>query len=215
MAAPRPHPLDPSTAAEPVEHVVLVSDDGHPIGAQPKAVTHHADTPLHLGFSCYVVDDAGRFLLTRRAHDKATFPGVWTNSFCGHPAPGEPLPYAVRRRANDELGVRLGWVRLVLPAFRYRAHQDGIVEHELCPVVVAGLADGARIEPDLSEIDGLEWVDWADFADAVTAGSRTVSPWCTEQVAWLRELGPDPARWAEADAELLPPALRPPHTRSA
>ena len=82
------------------ELVVLVDDEGRQVGTAAKASVHTAETPLHLGFSCYLFDDAGRVLLTRRALNKKTWPGVWTNSVCGHPAPDEEPEDAVRRRAE-------------------------------------------------------------------------------------------------------------------
>lgn len=200
---------DPSTH-QVAEVVVLLDDAGAAIGTALKATVHTADTPLHLAFSCYVIDASGRLLVSRRAWSKRTFPGVLTNSLCGHPAPGESLPDAVCRRARSELGLALsrGSVRLVLPRFAYRAEQDGVVENELCPVFVATVADGIPLAPDPDEVASVAWMPWADYRDRVLDGSLRVSSWSTEQVRQLRAIGPDPADWPEASSGDLPPAAR-------
>jgi isopentenyl-diphosphate Delta-isomerase len=165
------------------EQVVLLDDAGGAVGSAAKTLVHTANTPLHLGFSCYLFDDAGRMLLTRRALSKRTWPGVWTNSFCGHPGPGEAVTDAVRRRAQQELGVGLAEVVCVLPEFRYRATAaDGTVENEVCPVFCA-LADGP-VTPDADEVMDLIWVDWADIR-AAAALDWAISPWARDQVPLL------------------------------
>jgi isopentenyl-diphosphate Delta-isomerase len=188
------------------EEVVLLDESGVAAGTASKADVHHADTPLHLAFSCYVFDGRGDLVVTRRARSKATFPGVWTNTFCGHPAPGEPMDLAIRRRARQELGIDVDELRLVLPGFRYRAEQGGVAENEMCPVFVARTA-AAPGEPDPSEVDEIRTVAWAPFRDDVLAGSWPgISPWCADQVRDLTRLGPDPVAWAPGDPRALPPA---------
>ncbi|MBF4766901.1 isopentenyl-diphosphate Delta-isomerase [Nocardioides agariphilus] len=185
------------------ELVVLLDEQGGAIGTADKVAVHHAETPLHLAFSCYVLDPAGRLLVTRRALSKKTFPGVWTNSCCGHPAPGEALDEAVVRRVRQELGLSLTDVRLVLPGFRYRAVMDtGVVENELCPVYLAQ-SDG-EVRADRDEVEEHHWEPWSQFRESVLSG-RDVSVWCREQVAQLpADLAGTPSR----PAEELPPAAR-------
>ncbi|HEY0644784.1 MAG TPA: isopentenyl-diphosphate Delta-isomerase [Nocardioides sp.] len=187
------------------ESVVLLGEDGRMVGTQDKASVHHADTPLHLAFSCYLFDADGRVLLTRRALHKATFPGVWTNACCGHPGPGEGLEDAVRRRVRQELGLQVEDVRLLLPAFRYRAEQDGVVENERCPVLAARVVDAHALRPDPDEVADADWEPWTSFRDQVLDGTRDVSPWCREQVGQLPE---DPVSAPAAAAAALPPAAR-------
>lgn len=166
-----------------VEHVVLLDESGHPTGVAPKHEVHHRDTPLHLAFSCYVIDPQGRLLITRRAITKRTWPGAWTNSCCGHPAPGEPVADAVVRRTRQELGIDLSDVRAVLPNFRYRAvMDDGTVENEICPVYVATCRTPEALAPDPEEVADHAWEDWPTFRSDVLEGRRTVSPWCVDQV---------------------------------
>lgn len=172
-----------SSSVPPAESVVLLDESGRAVGTADKAGVHHGDTPLHLAFSCYLLDADGAVLVTRRALHKRTFPGVWTNSCCGHPAPGESLADAVRRRVAHELGTEVVDLRLVLPRFRYRAEQDGVVENEMCPVFV-GTAVG-HVAPDPDEVDEVRWEPWTAFRDGVLAGTREVSVWCRGQVAQL------------------------------
>jgi isopentenyl-diphosphate Delta-isomerase len=193
-----------SPSQSPSESVVLLDEEGRAIGTADKRTVHHADTPLHLAFSCYLFDADGSLLITRRALHKPTWPGVWTNSCCGHPAPGEPLEDAVRRRVEQELGVRVEGLRLLLPRFRYRAvMDDGVVEHEMCPVFVATIDDEVR--PDPAEVEQVRWEPWDAFRAAVLDGSREISPWCREQVA---ELPADPLTATSAAYDDLPAAAR-------
>jgi isopentenyl-diphosphate delta-isomerase len=169
------------------ELVVLLTEDGTPCGTALKSEVHHRSTPLHLAFSCWILDDAGRTLLTRRAQSKRTWPGVWTNTFCGHPAPGEDIADAVVRRARDELGCDVDGLRLLLPDFRYRAAMpDGTMENEICPVYTARLATEPR--PNPAEIDGMSWVPLAELPRRVADEPEALSPWAREQLPQLSSL---------------------------
>lgn len=169
------------------EEVVLLDSAARPIGSAHKLSVHTTDTPLHLAFSCHVYDSAGRVLVTRRALSKLTWPGVWTNSFCGHPAPGEDLDAAIHRRAERELGLSLGPLEPVLPRFRYRAvDASGIVENELCPVFRTTVDIDPR--PATDEVAEWAWIRPDDLREAVAAAPFAFSPWLALQLAEWPEL---------------------------
>ena len=166
------------------EQVVLLDDQGRPTGVADKVGVHTTDTPLHLAFSCHVYSPAGLVLVTRRALGKLTWPGVWTNSFCGHPAPGEAIEDAIRRRAVDELGIQVGELELILPDFRYRAvDASGIVENEVCPVYRAVTTDTVAANPD--EVAEFAWVEPDSLRAAAQAAPYAFSPWLGWQLAQL------------------------------
>lgn len=168
------------------ERVVLLDDEGTPVGVELKDLVHNHRTALHLAFSCYLFDGAGRLLLARRSLAKKTWPGVWTNSFCGHPEPGEPMADAIVRRARHELGAQITDLELVLPEFRYRAiDASGIVENEVCPVYTARLASPLHPNPD--EVSQWEWVSAAGLHDALGATPFVFSPWLGLQFPQLSD----------------------------
>jgi isopentenyl-diphosphate delta-isomerase len=169
------------------EAVVLLGEDGTPIGIERKDRVHGTETPLHLAFSCYAFDAEDRLLVTRRSSAKRTFPGVWTNTCCGHPGPGEFMESAVARRMRSELGIGTRALVCALPTFRYRAESNGVVENEICPVYLC------RIEgepaPDASEVEEISWVDWPEYVARATRAGSDLSPWSRLQVEQLQRWG--------------------------
>lgn len=176
-----PHAQESGQPTPDGDDVVLLDDSARPVGRAPRRSVHGPDTPLHLAFSSHLFDGAGRVLLTRRALGKGTWPGVWTNSCCGHPRPGEDVVDAVHRRVGEELGVEIDDVACVVPDFRYRAvDASGVVEHEVCPVHVGRVRGTVDADPD--EIAEHAWVAWSDLVAAVTATPVVFSPWAVLQV---------------------------------
>jgi isopentenyl-diphosphate Delta-isomerase len=116
----------------------------------------HQRGALHRAFSIYLFDSNGRLLLTRRAAGKYHSGGLWTNTCCSHPRPGEALEDAARRRLLEETGIDCALTRRF--HFIYRAELDnGMIEHELDHVFVGTFDGEPRLDP--SESDAYEWVD--------------------------------------------------------
>jgi isopentenyl-diphosphate delta-isomerase type 1 len=168
--------------------VVLLNGRGDPYATMPKARVHGADTPLHWAFSVYVFDSSGRTLMTRRALSKLTWPGVWTNSCCGHVRPGESPAEAATRRLAEELTLTPVSMDVVLPDFAYRATSpEGIVENELCPVFVASVDTDPVANP--VEVGQWQWADWATVQTIATRAPWLLSPWAVIQVPLLTLAG--------------------------
>ena len=158
--------------------VVLVDMGDAVLGVAPKLEAHR-EGRLHRAVSVVLFDDDGRLLLQRRAAEKYHSGGLWSNTCCGHPRPGESVEDAARRRLRDELGIDVNDIRRV-DQFVYCADLDGgLVEHELDHVVV-GSWNGS-VEPDPSEVSETRWVELHQLlADLVNAPGR--------YTAWLRKV---------------------------
>jgi isopentenyl-diphosphate delta-isomerase len=181
------------------ELIVFVDEAGKPTGETgPKLESHTASTKLHLAFSCYIFrksDDM--FLVTQRALSKKVWPGVWTNSVCGHPMPGEAIEDAIRRRAQQEIGIEsLEGIKCVLPTYRYTTPPyNGIIENEFCPVYMAYTTQEPRPNPD--EVEAYEWMSWSDYAALLTAKPDQMSYWAKDQYEQLNRQHPYAAKGAE------------------
>jgi isopentenyl-diphosphate delta-isomerase len=169
------------------ESVVLVDEQNRVLGTMPKADVHRKETPLHRGFSVYVfhVRDK-RLLLQQRSARKETWPLVWSNSCCGHPALGESNVAAARRRLDYELGLQPTVLEEVAQ-YRYRFTKHSIMENEICPILVGLVDQEPVISPD--EVETVSWIEWKAFLDEISRNPQRYSEWCIEQ-AWILERTP-------------------------
>lgn len=167
------------------EMIVYVDDEDRPVSTERKSLVHTSHTKLHRAFSVFLFDGNGKLLLQQRAFTKVTWPGVWSNSCCGHSMLHESVEDAAVRRTRFELGVRPRNLFNALPDFRYRAELDGIVENEICPVLV-GVIDGEP-QPNPDEVAETKWIGWKDFIAMTRDPSSGLSPWCVLETEALLE----------------------------
>jgi isopentenyl-diphosphate delta-isomerase len=165
--------------------IVMVDEDNNAIGTARKLQAHDLDTKRHRAFSVFLFNSAGELLLQQRALSKKTWPGVWSNSCCGHVMLHENVADAAKRRLRYELGISRVELQMMLPEFRYRAEKDGVVENEICPVLV-GFTD-AQPRPNPSEVNDFQWIDWKQFVAQIASGKSVYSPWAIEEVLLLAD----------------------------
>jgi isopentenyl-diphosphate delta-isomerase len=142
-----------------MERVVLVDDTDRAIGTEEKMEAHRAGL-LHRAFSIFVFRRSGELLLQRRSRAKYHSGGLWSNTCCGHPRPGEALEVAARRRLGEEMGFECPLV--ARSVVRYRAELDhGLVENEIDHVLTGVYEEDPR--PDPGEASEWRWVDDASL----------------------------------------------------
>ena len=161
------------------EQLILVSESGRALGAAGKTEVHERGL-LHRAFSIFLVDGEGRLLVQRRASSKYHSGGLWGNSCCGHPRPGERTRSAAGRRLHEELGVSVA----LQPAFlaRYRADVGaGMVENELVRTYFGRAPEAVRPDPD--EISETAFLSWDELDRIAADRPDTLAPWLRHYLA--------------------------------
>ena len=167
------------------ELVVLVDEHDRELGTEEKIAAHKSGR-LHRAFSVFVTDPAGRILLQRRAAGKYHSAGLWSNTCCGHPRPGEAILDAAHRRLQEEMGFDC-----VLEdnfTFRYRAELDsGLTEHELDHVVTGTFSGTPR--PDPREVAEWRPVPLGELVTDLSRNPHHYSAWLQRAVEGLVSRG--------------------------
>jgi isopentenyl-diphosphate delta-isomerase len=110
------------------DQVVLVNENDKQIGLMPKLEAHEKGV-LHRAFSVFIFNSKGEMLLQQRAFGKYHSEGLWSNTCCSHPFPGEATHKAAARRLDEEMGIVTDLHFLY--AFQYHANlENGLTENE-------------------------------------------------------------------------------------
>lgn len=141
-----------------MEKVILVNERDEEIGTMEKLEAHQKGF-LHRAFSVFVFNSKGELLLQRRAKEKYHSGGLWTNTCCSHPRPGEEILEAANRRLKEEMGMACN----LKPefSFLYKVEfKNGLTEHELDHVLI-GYCDDLP-DPNPEEVGEWKYISLED-----------------------------------------------------
>ena len=132
-----------------IEEVILVNEQDEEIGTIEKMEAHRKAL-LHRAFSVFIFNGNGEMLLQQRALAKYHSPGLWTNTCCSHPRPGEKVEVAAARRLKEEMGIDTPLKKIF--DFIYRVDfETGLTEFEF-DHVFTGMYNGP-LNPDKQEVN--------------------------------------------------------------
>ncbi len=156
-----------------MEQVILVNEHDIATGTMEKMEAHEKAV-LHRAFSVFIFNTQGHMLMQQRALTKYHSGGLWTNSCCSHPRPGENTKDAALRRLQEEMGFETGLQKVF--DFVYKAPFDnGLTEYEFDHVFV-GYFDG-EIAPNADEVNNYAYMAMADIADAIQKKPEMFTAW--------------------------------------
>lgn len=163
----------PITTDELTTPVVLVDAAGLPIGTAPKLDVHRRGT-RHLAISVIVANARGQVMLQQRAFGKYHSGGLWTNTCCSHPYPGETVADAATRRLQEEMGFTCPLQPLFATAYRADL-PNGLIENEYVHVFGGRFEDDPK--PDPSEVQAWSWQSLDDINRQLKAGPGHFTAW--------------------------------------
>jgi len=156
-----------------VESVILVNSLDQAIGEMEK-MQAHIDGVLHRALSVIVFNSKGEMLLQQRAYTKYHTPGLWSNTCCSHPRPGENEYLAASRRLVEEMGISIELKKSF--DFIYKAHFDnGLIEHEYDHVFF-GTYDGIP-KLNIEEAHDYKWVVVSDLMEDMRSQPDKYTVW--------------------------------------
>ncbi|MEA3546487.1 MAG: isopentenyl-diphosphate Delta-isomerase [Thermodesulfobacteriota bacterium] len=157
------------------EQVVLVDQADNIIGREEKLLAH-LQGDLHRAFSIFVFNSSGELLIQQRSKKKYHTPGLWSNTCCSHPRPGEELGIAVHRRLQEEMGFNCELLKIFSCYYKLKL-DNNLIEHEHDHVFI-GFFDGEP-GPDPTEVENWQWLSMERIMEKMSNSPHLFTPWFT------------------------------------
>lgn len=155
------------------EKVILVDDKDREIGEEEKIKAHRTGK-LHRAFSVFIFNSKNELLLQKRAKTKYHSGGLWTNTCCGHPRPGEETKKAAQRRLKEETGIACPLKKIF--AFKYRIEfKNGLTENEFDHVFI-GFSD-KEPKQNPKEFSDLKWLNLRQIKKEIKKDPHSFTYW--------------------------------------
>lgn len=155
------------------EFVVLVDEQDGQTGTMEK-LQAHVEGRLHRAISVFIFNSKNELLLQQRADGKYHSAGLWTNTCCSHPRPGEDTHSAAVRRLEEEMSITCALTKVF--DFVYKApFANGLTEYEY-DHVYKGSCDDVPV-PDDNEVGSWKYVTQAQLTAEMSDSPDRFTEW--------------------------------------
>ncbi|MDH5602821.1 MAG: isopentenyl-diphosphate Delta-isomerase [Cyclobacteriaceae bacterium] len=155
------------------DEVILVDHEDRQTGIMDKMEAHEKGL-LHRAYSVFVFNEKNELLLQKRAEGKYHSPGLWTNTCCSHPQPGEDIMKSARDRLFYEMGIKGGLT--YHSKITYKAvFENGLTEHEVDHLYTCVSNAFPSVNPE--EVSDWKYVSLLKVADEINQFPDHFTPW--------------------------------------
>lgn len=154
--------------------VILVDKNDNETGFAGKTEAHEKAL-LHRAISVFVVNSSGEWLLQQRALTKYHSAGLWTNTCCSHPLPGETNTIAAYRRLKEEMGMENCTLTRLFDFIYFEKLENGLTEHELDHVFLGFSDQVPQVNTD--EVMNFRYITFDELKNDISKNQNSYTIW--------------------------------------